>query len=354
LSIRKDGKTVKITILAVRDTGGTAYTLAHAINSVAPEHQAISMRGINNFINYPTFIDWINHSKKSLKETIYKADVLIFLGAMRPIYKFLRLQKSKLKDKKKLLLCMGSEWRYGRTSLINQADKLLKDYKIILGGADMFLPISFTHPETGEESDFPQVEDSEAEFLPVVRSMDEIRQTYSLCNQDNIALDAFDIQKEKIVFTHAPTSEITKGSTTFFRAVTRAQQAVRKMVFHTVKMQTWATTLQALTTTDVLLDQAPPFPTAYGALSVEAGIFKVPSFSRVSVEAQQWIKQKTGLDTPYITFGDEEELFDRVVRIATDEQMRRKFGELNYQYCKQLHDEKPVVDRLMRILEEMP
>ena len=344
---------MKIAIIAVRDTGGTAYTLAHAINSVTPENQAISLRGINNFIDYPTFVDWINHPKKSIKEMIYKADTLVFLGAMKPIFDFLKLQKKLLKTKKKLLLCMGSEWRYGRIDLLKQADRLLKNYKVVLGGADMFLPITVRHPETGIETDFPMVEDSEADYLPVVRSMDEISGTYSLCNQDQNALDTFDVQKEKIVFTHAPTSEITKGSTTFYRVITQAQQAIKKMVFKTIKMQTWATTLRGLSVSDVLLDQAPPFPTAYGALSVEAGIFRVPSFSRVSVEAQQWIKQKTGLNTPYITFGDEAELLERVLRISTDDKMRQEFGKMNYEYCKALHDEKPVVDKFFKILESM-
>lgn len=344
---------MNIAILAVRDTGGTAYTLAHAINNVYPEHHAISIRGVPNFINYPTFVETTDHSRSTLRDMAYKADVIVFLGAMAPLFDFMHLQKSKLRDKKKVLLCMGSEWRYGRNELRKQADDLLKDYKIVLGGADMFLPLTIEHPETHKITDFPETDDKEVEYLPVVRSMDEIERVYSLCNQDTAALQTFSVPHNKVMFTHAPTSEVNKGSPTFYRAVTRAQQAVRNLVFKTVKMQTWATTLSILSNTDVLLDQAPPFPTAYGALSVEAGIFKVPSFSRMAPEAQQWIKRKTGLDTPYISFGDEEDLFEKVTRMASDMKLRKMFGKMNYDYCKALHDERPVVDRFLKIVEAM-
>jgi len=155
------------------------------------------------------------------------------------------------------------------------------------------------------------------------------------------------------VFVHAPTSETNKGSRIFYRAATQAQQVVAQMVFTTVKQQPWVTTLGILAGSDVLFDQAPPFPTAYGALSVEAAVFKLPSFSQVAPECRQFIRRETGLDTPFIVFTDEEDLLDKTVLMARDAGLRRRFGLLNYKYCHALHDEKPVVDRFLRIVEEM-
>jgi len=103
----------------------------------------------------------------------------------------------------------------------------------------------------------------------------------------------------------------------------------------------------------VLLDQAPPFPTAYGALSVEAAIFRLPSFSQVAPECRDFIYKHTGLKTPYITFTSEDDLFRKVVGLASDVKLRRELGQLNYDFCRQVHDEKPVVDRFMRIVEKM-
>jgi hypothetical protein len=258
-----------------------------------------------------------------------------------------------MKDKKKLLLCMGSEWRLGRDQLVKQADKLLGDYKIVLGGADMFLPLDFTHPETGKPTHFDAVDEEEVAYLPVVRSFDEIIERYGLSKPDEVALESFGAPKRKVTFTHAPTSELNKGSHIFFRAVTHAQQSCPNLVFTTVRQQTWFATLGILARSDVLLDQAPPFPTAYGALSVEAAVFHLPSFSQVAPECRAFIERHTGLKTPHIIFSDEEDLYKKVVMIATDEGLRREFGEMNYQYCKQVHDEKPVVDRFMNIVDKM-
>jgi hypothetical protein len=345
---------LKIAILAVRDTGGTAFTLAHAVNNVYPdEHKAVSVRGVNNFINYPTIMDMNEYDRKSIRNLAYQADVLIFLGAIKPFYDAFNFQKSKLKDAKKILLCMGSEWRWGREELKKQTRELLgADSKIVLGGADMFMPLEFTHPQTGETIAFPAVDEDEIGYLPVVRSFKDIAQ-YSLCNQDEAALKAFIMPQKKIVFTHAPTSETNKGSETFYRVATKVMQQVPEMTFNTIRSRPWVTTLAYLSKSDVLFDQAPPFPTAYGALSVEAGIFKVPSFSRVDPWCAAFIKRHSGLDTPYISFKDEEDLEEKVLTLAQSEKHRETFGQMNYDYCKQLHDEKPVVDRLLKLVEAM-
>ena len=307
---------------------------------------------MNTFVAYPTIVDMADYNRSRMREIVYKSDVVIFLGAMQPFYEAFRLQKQHMRDKKKILLCMGSEWRWGRDQLKEQADKLLGDYKIVLGGADMFLPLDFQTPD-GKPKHFDAVDTAEVGYLPVVRSFDEIIANYGVSIEDQKALESFDVPRRKVVFTHAPTSELNKGSHLFYKAATRAQQSCPNMVFTTVRQQTWISTLGVLSRSDVLFDQAPPFPTAYGALSVEAGIFKLPSFSQVAPECRAFIKAQTGLDTPYITFSDEEMLYERVVALANDPELRRKYGELNYNYCRQLHDEKPVVDRFFKIVEAM-
>jgi hypothetical protein len=344
---------MKILILANRDTGGTGYTLAHAINKVTPENQAVNIRGMNTFIAYPTIVDMADYSRSSIRQMIYGSDVIIFLEALAPFFEAFNLQKKQLKDKKKILLCMGSEWRWGRRQLIKQADRFLGNYKIVLGGADMFQPLDFTNPETNEQVHFDAVDESSVGYLPVVRSFDEITEKYGVSKPDQAALESFAVPKRKVVFTHAPTSEANKGSHIFYRAVTRAQQACSNLCFQSVIQQTWHATLGILARSDVLLDQAPPFPTAYGALSVEAGIFKLPAFSQVAPECRDFILRHTGLKTPHIVFSDEEDLFRKVATLAVDEKLRRTFGLANYDFCRQVHDEKPVVDRLLKIIEEM-
>jgi len=59
------------------------------------------------------------------------------------------------------------------------------------------------------------------------------------------------------------------------------------------------------------------------------------------------------LHTPFIVWRDEDDLLDKVCRLAADQKLRRRLGDLNYQYCKRLHDERPVAERFLKILEEM-
>lgn len=344
---------MKITILAVRDTGGTAYTLAHAINHTTP-HQAVNVVGQNTFIQYPIMVDMANYNRVCIRDMIYKSDVVMFLGAMQPFFEAFRLQKKLMRGKKKILLCMGSEWRLGRDQLKEQADKLLGDYRIVLGGADMYQPIQFREPGTDNIKKFDAVDEKDVPYLPVVRSFDEIINHFGNLNpEDKAAVEAFGVPRKRVVFTHAPTSETNKGSHIFYKAMTRVQQICGHTAFQTVHKQPWATTLGILSRSDVLFDQAPPFPTAYGALSVEAGIFHLPSFSQVAPECREFIKRHTGLDTPHIVFEDEEDLFKKVVLLANDPKLRQVLGDANYEYCRRLHDEKPVVERFLKIVEAM-
>jgi hypothetical protein len=344
---------MKIIFLSARDTGGTTYTLAHAINRVTPEHQAVNIRGINTFIAYPTIMDMADYPRSAMKKMILGADVVVFLELIHPFTEAYGITRKELKDvPKKILLEMGSEWRYGRRDVLEQAERILGDYKVVLGGADMFQPIDFKDPE-GNDVHFDAVDESTVEYLPVVRGFDEIQEKYGISKPDQVALESFACPRKKVIFTHAPTSEVNKGSHIFFKAITRAQQAVPNLVFTTVRQQTWHATLGIIAKSDVLLDQAPPFPTAYGALSVEAGIFRLPSFSQVAPECRDFIKRHTGLNTPQIAFNDDEDLFKKVTAIATDAELRHEWGNRNYEYCKQLHDEKPVVDRFLKIVEAM-
>jgi len=59
------------------------------------------------------------------------------------------------------------------------------------------------------------------------------------------------------------------------------------------------------------------------------------------------------LNTPYITFKDSDELTEKSIALAKEPELRKIFGDANYEYCRQLHDEKPVVDRFLKIVEEI-
>lgn len=341
---------MKILILEIRDTGGTGYTLAHAINNQT-SHKAINLRAQKSFINYPAIADMGDYDASQCRSMIYNADLIVFEGVFKPLYDFFNLDPEKLKHTKKLFLCMGSEWRWGRKQLIEEADKLMGEYTVALGGAGMFLPT----PEPPEGMKKPEDPDHEVEahYLPVVRSFDEIRAKFSHSKKDLVALRSFSVPKKRVVFTHAPTSEAKKGSKTFHQVVTQVHQAVDYTTYMAITKQPWATTLGLLAQSDVLFDQDPPFPVGYGAISVEASIFGKPVVTQIDPRCRTWIKEKTGLTCPYISWDSYEDLYMKVLKLATDSKFRRRFGDLAYEYGRKLHDEKPVVDRFLKIVDKM-
>lgn len=339
---------MKILIANVRDTGGTGWNLAHAINNVSKgKHHAVNLTAQKSYINYPTMADMGDYGKSACRKMFNNADVIVFLGAFKPFLSKdgLAVQKRTIRDKKKLLLFMGSEWRYGRKQLMQQAEDLLaKNYGIAVGGSGMFLP--------GEDDEHTTVPNGTF-FLPPCRAFTEIGGKYGVCNQDKTALEMFAVPKKRVIFTHAPTSEANKGSKSFYKAVTKAMQLVPNLTFSTVRGQPWVTTLRSLAVSDVLMDQDPPFPEAYGAISVEASIFRNVIVSRIHPECVRWLTEVMGTPPPIIGWKDDDDLMAKLYKLATDEELRKTFGNLAYEWMRKLHDEQPVVDRFMKIVDEI-
>lgn len=347
---------MKILFLCVRDTGGTAYTLSHAVNRVTPENQAVNVVSMNTFIRYPVMVDMADYNRSKIREMVNRSDVVVFLDAVKPLCEALRLTKKVLKDKKKILLQMGSLWRLARDDVVKEADRYLgrDSYRIALGDPALFLPLDVQNPNTGEEKHFDASDDTMIDWLPPVRGFDEIEQMFGISKPDQAAVEEFGVPRKRVIFVHAPTSETNKGSQIFYKAATEALQACPNMVFTTVKQLPWATTLSTIAKCDVLYDQAPPFRTTYGALSVEAAIFRLPSFSQVDPECRDFFLKHTGMKPPHIAFADPEDLLSKTIMIASDEKLRRSFGNANYDFCRQVHDEKPVVTRLLNIIDKCP
>ena len=335
---------MNIIIPSIRDTGGTGWNLAHAINNVS-EHRAIDITAQKSYINYPTMCHMGDYSKALVRKMIYKADTVAIVGSFRPLFDGLNLKPKKLEDKKKLLIFMGSEWRNGRAGLLQHADKYMRGpYKMIVGSPCMMMP--------GEDEDKTPCPSS-VEWLPLTRGFTDIRAMYGMCNQDKQAIDTFGATRDKVAFMHAPTSEERKGSQTFYYAMTRAQQLNKKLIFSMIRGQPWINCLKSMAVSDLLFDQNPPFPETYGGIAVEASIFKLPIISRISQYAMEFWKKETGLDCPVIQWKDDDELFKKVYYLSKDRELREKLGDECHRFMKTLHDEKPVVDRFFKLIEDM-
>jgi hypothetical protein len=322
---------MKILNLCFQDMAGSAYTLSHAINKHT-SHNAINLISTATFAEHPSFAQMQDYSPHACRQMTEKADVIIFHSAVLPYYQGLSLSQKVLEDKKKFLYFHGSEARFYGKELIAQADEYMKDYTVLVSTPDLLLGCP-----------------KEAEWLPVTRSFNEIRRI-GLSDRDKQALESFCTPKERVIFSHAPSDENKKGSKTFYSAMTRLLRELPTVAFTTIRNQPWQSCLRLLSGTDVYLDQDPPFAGAYGVVSVEASIFNVPCVCKMQQPVIEIINKVTGLHSPFITFTDEEELKAKLYLLATDKELREKFGNLTHDFCKQLHDEKPVVDKFMKLI----
>ena len=330
---------MKIVNLCFQDFGGGAYTLSHAINKIfRGKHQAINVRSTGDYIAYPAIVEMKNYTVPLVQKMVYNADVVVYHSWFKPYFEGLMLDPTLMQNKKNILFFHGSELRNYGEDIIKQADELVGNYKILVSTLDL-LPL------------VPK----DAEWLATCRSFSEISHRYGLCNQDRRALRSFGVTQRKVVFTHAPTSEVTKGSALFYRVMTQIMKVLPYVLFKPIRHQPWANVLRILPTVDVMFDRNPPeeFGTGYGNVAVEASVFKVPTVTKLSKQFVETMKRETGFDNPFIAFKNEDELMDKVIQLAENEKVRRICGELSYKYCKAVHDERPVAERFMRIVEEM-
>jgi len=330
---------LKIVHLSFQDFGGGAYTLSHAINRICKgKHQAINIRSTGSYISYPAIVEMKNYTVPQVQKMVYNADVIVYHSWCKPYFDGLLLDPDVVNEKKNIVFFHGTELRNLGPEILKEADEIFDNYKVLVSTLDLL-------------SHAPK----DAEWQPTCRSFSEIHRQFGFCNQDQAALKSFGIPREKVVFTHAPTSEVTKGSSMFYRVMTQLIKVLPYVLFKPIRQQPWANVLRSLSQVDVMFDRNPPpeMDTGYGNVAIEAAIFKVPTVTKMSREMQQLIKAKTGFDNPFVVFEGEDELTRKVFQLAQDVKVRRMLGEMAYKYCKAVHDEKSVVGRFLKIVEEM-
>lgn len=323
---------MKILNLCFQDMAGAAYTLSHAVNKLT-RHNSINLISTQSFAEYPVFAQMQDYSPQACRKLTEKADVIIFHSAARAYYQGLALSQKALKDKKKFLYLHGSDARLYGKELIAQADEYMENYTVLVSTPDLLLGC-------------PKA----AKWLPVTRSFTEISKQVKLSRRDRRALRSFKQPKSKVNFAHAPSSEIKKGSKTFYTAMTRIMRELPDVSFTTIRNQPWLNCLRLLSEADVYLDQDPPFVGSYGIASVEASIFYAASICKMQQPVIEIIKKETGLQSPFITFENIEKLVAELYLLAQDKSLRRNFGKLSHDFCMKIHDEKPVVERFMRLI----
>jgi len=324
---------LKILNLSFADSAGAAYTLSHALNKMG--ETAINMRANDNYLNYPTIANLRNYDMETVKRMILKTDVLVFHTAMKPFMQAFQLDPKDLKDKKKLLYFHGSDCRQYGKQIVEQADYYWGDYQILVSTPDLL----------------ELVPDS-SKWLPVCRSFNEITAKYARSKKDQAALDSFGEPHTKTILGHAPTNPQMKGTHIFLRVITKVCSQIPNGEYLPIQMLPWDSCMRTMAKMDVFYDQC--VLGAYGTAAVEAAIFKLPVICPLKPRVHEEMEKLSGMPQPFIQFNDEEELEHISLRLCAEPELRAAFGLKVYTYCKAVHDDKPVAERFMGIINQMP
>ncbi len=317
--------------LCFADMAGAGYTLSHALNKI-PDMQAINMRANNNYIDYPTIADMKFYREETCRQMVYKADVVVFHTAIKPFMTGLHLDPREIKGKK-LLYFHGSDVRTYGKEIIKQADEALVKYELLVSTPDLLQLV-------------PQ-----ALWMPVARPISELIKQYGTCAPDRRALKTFGGDIRKIVVSHAPTSVERKGSALFFKVITALVQHNPLVEYQVIQNITWDQCLRALGRSSIYFDQH--LIGAYGLAAIEASMFKAAVFCKLNPNCIDFYEKESGMKQPFIQWDTEEDLQNKALMLVDNPSLVRKFGKKGYEYTRKVHDEKPVAERFLKILEGM-
>lgn len=324
---------MKILNLAVEDMAGAGYTLSHAINKTQTgKHQAVAMTMVKNYINYPTMAYGKNYTAEEIKKVIDSAETIVFHTAILPYVSAFQLTKEKLKDKKCLLYFHGTDCRQYGKAIVQQAKEHLPSFDVLVSTPDLldYIP--------------------EAAWMPVARSFSEISERYQKkASFDRAAMEALNVAQSRVNLCHAPTNTARKGSDLFYKIITELVQASPIVDYIPIQNMSWDSCLSEMSRCNIYYDQA--LIGAYGTSSVEASIFKAAVFCKLNSNVQDILEAQTGAQAPFVTWSTEQELREASAALVQDPALRMKVGESCYKFSKAVHDEKPVADRFIKLVE---
>jgi hypothetical protein len=323
---------LKILNLCIQDPAGAAYALSHALNKYG--HQAVSIRANDNYIHYPTISTLRMYEAEGVRNIAEKADVVVFHQAVQPFLTAIGINPKKLK--KKLVYFHGSECRAMGRQILEQAQDLLGDVGFLVSTPDLLEIVP------------------EAEWMPVCRSFGEIQSKYAYSKRDQAALESFSEPKRKVILTQASTKIEAKGTPTFYRAITEVVKDASWVEYQPIQNMPWDACLRMIAQSNVMFDSA--LTGSYGMVSVEASIFRLPSFCRISPNVADLMEKESGCGQPFIQWPDEDGLRTQIFMLCDPTHgpgIRDRFGGLSYKYCKAMHDDMPIVKRFERIVRDL-
>jgi len=320
---------MRIVQIGLRETAGSMFFLAHAINKLT-KHRAVNIRFLGSYLRYPAMIDGGEYGRDEVRKMLYKADVVHFHICAHPLFESLQLDPRKFEDKATFLYYHGSQLRTLGDDLTAENREVLPDHVATVSTPDLL----------------DYVEDGV--WLPVIRPFKELEERFGMSRRDERAIRLFS-KKRQIFFVHPTTGVEKKGSQVFFEAVTKAIRMNEHIRFVSVMNTTWDMCMRRIGMSDVMLGDA-----KLGIIqltAVEAAIFRVPVVSLLTPETRQMYVDQVGEAPPFVSWNSIGDLIDKINVLTEKPDVRKILGQQIHDYLQPLHDERPVVDKYLGLIE---
>jgi hypothetical protein len=319
---------MRIVHIGHRETAGSAYCLAHAINKLT-KHKAVNITFIDSYIHYPRLLSGSSLSRDTIRKILYKANVVHFHIHCAPFFTSLRLDPQKFRDKITLMYYHGTPLRTFKEKLTAEADEYLPNHLTTVSTPDLLEYVK------------------DGVWLPVCRSFSEIEKAYGAPVKDQMAINCF-TRKKTVVFGHATSNVEKHGSKLFFDVLTNVIRGNTRVRASIIINTPWDACLRKIAEFDVSLGEA-----VLGVMQltqVEAAIFKIPVVSLLTPETRALYKKFVGSEPPVVSWKNRVDLEDKLYLLVERGDVRRLLGLQMYEYAKKLHDEEAVVNRYLDIL----
>jgi hypothetical protein len=150
-----------------------------------------------------------------------------------------------------------------------------------------------------------------------------------------------------IRIAHAPTNRQVKSTQLLLDAVKRLQAEGFAVELDIIEHRPWAECLERKAKADIYFDQV---QLGYGCNALEAWAMGIPVIAGASDDTLDEMERRFG-HLPFY-HATEETIYDALKELVEDPELRKRYGQIGYEYVRKYHDYPVVVEQLKRLYQQ--
>lgn len=203
---------------------------------------------------------------------------------------------------------------------------------------------------------------SDLRIRGIIKEMDELSDLNITSEYDHLALkpdlkylfypyDPYDLpariinQSDTVRIVHSPTNRQFKGTELILSVINRVKKE-RKIEFFLLENMPYKQVLEIKRTCDICIDQVGGTlgGTGYGKAGLETLAMGIPTITNMTSDYEAWLPEN-----PFVVANNESDLFDKLIRLIDDENLRIELGEKGTVWVNKYHGFENVNSKLKEL-----